>query len=46
MPEIAWVVFKGKVCAMVWNLKRMRWEYIPEKRWDTMSAEERANYIP
>lgn len=46
MDQIAWVVWNGKVCAMVYNLKRKRWEYIPERKWDTMSVKKRANYIP
>lgn len=34
----------GRVCFMVFNRKRERWEYIPEKRWMSLSDEAREQY--
>lgn len=41
-----WVVKNGKVSIMVQDIKRgMKWVYIPEKKWDSMTATEKERYI-
>lgn len=41
-----WIVSNGKVVIMMQDTQRsMKWVYIPEKKWDTMTAEEKARYI-
>jgi len=41
-----WVVKKGKVMIMMQDTKRgMKWVYIPEKKLDSMTAQEKERYI-
>lgn len=41
-----WIVRNGKVQIMVQDtMKRMKWVYIPECKWDAMTAQEKERYI-
>lgn len=41
-----WCVRNGKVQIMVQDTKRgMKWVYIPEKKWDSMTDQEKERYI-
>lgn len=40
-----WVVWNGKVCIMLYDTKRKRSVFIPERKWDGMSAKERERYV-
>lgn len=40
-----WVVKKGHVCIMMWDVRKKKYVYIPEKTWDRMSAEEKMRYV-
>jgi len=43
MPDETWVVARGgKVCIQVYDTKKERFVYIPEKKWLAMSAEQKA----
>ena len=35
----------GRVCIQVWNPRRDKWEYIPERKWQRISTRARARYV-
>ena len=41
-----WIVRNGKIMIMVQDtMKKMKWVYIPERKWDAMTAQEKERYI-
>lgn len=41
-----WCVKNGKVCIMMQDTRKgMKWVYIPERKWDAMTAQEKERYI-
>lgn len=41
-----WVVKNGKVMIMMQDTQnKMKWVYIPERKWDAMTAQEKERYI-
>jgi hypothetical protein len=41
-----WVVKNGKAMIMVQDTRhKMKWVYIPEKKWDSMTVAEKERYI-
>lgn len=45
-----WCVHGSKVCIMVQDTQKktrygLKWVYIPEKKWDAMTDQEKARYI-
>lgn len=38
-----WVVYKSKVCVMIWDQKKKKWVYIPERRFLKMQREGKFN---
>lgn len=39
-----YVIHKGKPCVMVWSIERGEYVYIPERRWEKMTKEDRQKY--
>lgn len=40
-----WVVYRGKVCIMMYDTQKKKSVYIRERVWDAMSAERKARYV-
>ena len=41
-----WCVYRGKIHIMVLDTLRNKYIFIPEKKWDSMTEEMKARYIP
>ena len=40
-----WVVWKGRVCIMMYDTQKKKFVYIRERVWDAMSAEQKERYV-
>jgi hypothetical protein len=40
-----WVVYRGKVHIMMYDVRKKKSVYIRERKWDRMSAEEKMRYV-
>lgn len=40
-----WVVYRGKVCIMMYDTRKKKSVYIRERVWDRMSADEKMRYV-
>jgi len=40
-----WCVWRGHVCIMMYDTRKKKYVYIPERKWDAMSAEEKMRYV-
>ena len=41
-----WITENGKTYIMMQDTRKgMKWVYIPEKKWDAMTAQEKTRYI-
>ncbi len=40
-----WIVWHGRVCIMMYDTKKRKYKFIPEKRWDRMSPLLRERYV-
>lgn len=39
-----YAIHNGKPCVMVWSVERGEYVYIPERRWEKMTKEEKQKY--
>ena len=40
-----WVVYRGKVHIMMYDTRKKKYVYIPEKTWDAMTDEQKMRYV-
>ena len=40
-----WCVYRGKVCIMMYDVKRKKYVYIKERDWDRMPPDMKMRYV-
>ena len=40
-----WCIYRGKVCVMMYDTRKRKYVYIPEREWDKMPASQKMRYV-